>query len=165
MDFTQALAGANGNGRHGGGGIDAFDSIDAAPEFAPVPPGVYKARVARGELRKTKADDDCYRVRFEIVEGPHKGQSVFRTWTFNKPNSIAYAKRDLALFGLTTSDHLRAPFPPTDKDVSCRLVVALQRGDDGIEHNDVKRIDQVRIVDSPAARFMLPPGQSEGGSR
>jgi hypothetical protein len=45
-----------------------------------------------------------------------------------------------------------------------RLVVALQRGDDGIELNDVKRIDLLRVDESPAAEFMLPP-PGEGGTQ
>jgi hypothetical protein len=44
-----------------------------------------------------------------------------------------------------------------------RLVVALQRGNDGIERNDVKRIELVWADVSPAAAFMLPPG--EGGPK
>ena len=45
-----------------------------------------------------------------------------------------------------------------------RLTVALQRGDDGIERNDIKKIDLVRVDESPAAAFMLP-GQGEGGPK
>jgi hypothetical protein len=45
-----------------------------------------------------------------------------------------------------------------------RLVVALQRGDDGIERNDLKRIELVRVQESPAAAFLLPD-PSEGGPK
>jgi hypothetical protein len=65
------------------------------------------------------------------------------------------------MFGLGTTDRLLSPFPPAGKEYHCRLVVALQRGDDGIERNDIKRIDVLRVVDSPAAEFIIPP--SEGG--
>jgi hypothetical protein len=47
-----------------------------------------------------------------------------------------------------------------------RLVVALQRGGDGIERNDIKKIDVLGIDTHPAAAFALPPltGTTEGGN-
>lgn len=164
MDFTNAFDGTNGNGKpSGGGGIDAFDAAEPAPEFSPVPPGIYSGRVLRGEYVTTKAGADAYRLRFEIVEGAHAGKTVIRTWTFS-PKAIGYTKRDLAPFGLTTSAALLSPFPAAGREYFVRLVVAMQRGDDGIERNDVKRIDLIRIDESPAAGFMLPP-PDEGGPR
>jgi hypothetical protein len=46
-----------------------------------------------------------------------------------------------------------------------RLVVVLQRDDTGIERNDVKKIDIIRVDESPAAAFLLPPRQGEGGPK
>jgi hypothetical protein len=43
-----------------------------------------------------------------------------------------------------------------------KLVVALQTGNDGIQRNDVKRIDVLRVIDSPVAAYMLPES-GEGG--
>ena len=160
MDFTNAIPSANGKQARG---IDAFDAAEAAPEFTPIPPGVYSARVLRGEYCSTKAGADAYRMRFEVTDGPQVGKTVIRTWTFG-PKAIAYSKRDLAPFGLTTTAKLLAPFPEAGRDYFVRLVIALQRGDDGIERNDVKRIDLVRVDESPAAGFMLHP-QGEGGSK
>lgn len=84
-----------------------------------------------------------------------------RTWTFGA-KALPYTKRDLSPFGLSTSAQLLSPFPPAGKEYLVRLVVALQRGDDGIERNDVKKIDVLRVVDSPVAAFMLGE-QGEGG--
>ncbi|CAN5544632.1 hypothetical protein BH11PLA2_BH11PLA2_25200 [soil metagenome] len=145
------------------GGLAGFDAAAPAAEFTPLPPGIYSTRIVRGEYCSTKAGAEAYRMRWEVTEGPHAGQSVIRTWTFS-PKALPYSKRDLAPFGLTTSASLLSPFPPAGKDYVCRLVVALQKGDDGIERNDVKRIDVVRIDDSPAAAFMLS-GQGEGGPK
>jgi hypothetical protein len=155
MDFTSAIQSVN------GGGISAFDSTEPAPEYVPIPPGVYVGRVLRGEFCTTKSGNDGYRMRFEITEGPHAGRTVIRTWVFTT-RSLPYAKRDLAVFGLTNSAKLLTPFPEAGREYLVRLVVALQRGDDGAEWNDIKRIELVRVNESPAARFILP-GQSEGG--
>lgn len=158
MDFSKAIP--SGNGRPPGG-IDGFDGAEAAPEFTPLPPGIYSARILRGEFTTTKAGADAYRLRFQVTEGPDEGQTVIRTWTFG-PKALPYTKRDLAPFGLTTSAQLLSPFPEPGREYLVRLVVALQRGDDGIERNDVKKIDLLRVVESPAAAFLLPE-QGEGG--
>ena len=70
----------------------------------------------------------------------------------------------VAPFGLTTSAKLLSPFPEPGREYHVRLVVALQRGDDGVERNDVKRIDVLRVDESPAAAFILPP-PGEGGAK
>jgi len=150
------------------GGLAAFDVAEAAPEYSPLPPGIYTARVLRGEYCSTKAGADAYRLRFEVTEGPHKGRTLIRTWTFS-PKALPYTKRDLAAFGLTTSEQLLSPFPPVSREYSVRLVVALQRSDDGIERNDIKRIELIAVTDTPIAAFLLPPPasakQSEGGPK
>lgn len=161
MDFTAALPSSNGKPA---AGIDAFDAAEAAPEFKPLPPGVYMARILRGEFTTTKAGADAYRFRFQVTEGQHEGQIVPRTWTFG-PKAMPYTKRDLAPFGLTTSAKLLSPFPEPGREYHVRVVVALQRGDDGIERNDVKRIDIIRVDESPAAAYMLPQREGEGGTR
>lgn len=172
MNFMNAIPskndipaqGPHAKGPHAGaGGIDAFDSAEAAPEFTPLPPGIYKARILRGEYTTTKAGADAYRLRFEVTEGPHQGRTVIRTWTFG-PKALPYTKRDLAPFGLTTSAKLLSPFPEPGREYLVQLVVALQCGDDGIERNDIKRITLVCVNESPHAPYLLPkPG--EGGPR
>ena len=121
------------------GGLGRFDETAPAPDFAPLPPGIYTARVLKGEYTTTRAGADAYRIRFEVTEGPHAGKTVIRTWTFSE-RALPYTKRDLALFGLTTSAKLLTPFPEPGRDYIVRLVVALQRGDDGTEWNDIKRV-------------------------
>lgn len=153
MDFTNAIPSANGKPA---AGIDAFDAVEAAPEFVALPAGIYSARILRGEYCSTKAGAEAYRIRFQVTEGPHKGQTVIRTWTFGE-RALPYMKRDLSPFGLTTATALLSPFPEPGCEYLVRLVIAMQRGDDGINRNDVKRIDQVRKVESPATAFVLPP--------
>jgi hypothetical protein len=160
MDFTNAIPSTNGTPA---GGIDAFDAAEPAPEFTPLPPGIYSARILRGEYTTTKAGADAYRLRFEVTEGQHTGKTFIRSWTFGL-KAVGYTKRDLAPFGLTTSAKLLSPFPEPGREYLVRLVVTLQCGDDGIERNDVKRIDLIRVDEAPAAAFMLPP-QGEGGTR
>jgi len=127
------------NNNAGGGGLDAFDTTPPAPDFAPLPPGVYSARVLKGEYTTTRTGADAYRIRFEVTEGPHAGTTLVRTWVFT-PKALPYARRDLKPFGLTSSAKLLAPFPEPGRDYIVRLVVVLQRDDTGIERNDIKRV-------------------------
>lgn len=143
-------------------GLQGFDFVEPAPEISPLPAGIYLARVLHGELTVTKTSGvDAYRIRFEVIEGEHSGRTLIRTWTFGE-KAVSYTKRDLAVFGLTTMAQLRAEFPVPGKQSNVRLKVVLKRGDDGHEFNDIKRIQIVNVIDSPAARFRLPE-IDEGG--
>lgn len=160
MDFSNTVPSANGKPA---GGFAAYDTAVAALEFTPIPPGIYVARVLRGECTTTKAGEDAYRMRFEVTEGPQTGKTVLRTWTFG-PKALGYTKHALTPFGLTTTAELLSPFPPAGREYLVRLVVALQRGNDGREFNDIKRIEIIRVDESPAAAFMLPR-EGEGGPK
>lgn len=165
MNFTNAIPGTNGQPQPAdtGGGLSAFGTADTAPEFTPVPGGIYTARVHSGAVCTTQAGADAYRIRFEIAGGEQAGRTVVRTWTFGS-KALPYTQRDLAPFGLTTPADLLAPFPPAGKEYRVRLVVALQRGNDGIERNDIKRIELSLVTDTPDADFLLP-NRGEGGHK
>jgi len=158
--FNSAPAGAPSTP---GSGLTGFDSVAAAEEYKPLPPGIYVCRIVSGSIMQTKAGADAYKIAFEIDEGEHRRRRVSRIWTLSE-KAIAYAKRDLAAFGLTTSQALLSPFPPMGREYFVRLTVALQRGDDGREFNDVKRIDVLRSEESPAAKFLIDPATPEGGT-
>jgi hypothetical protein len=159
VDFSNVVSSAS----NSAGGLSAFDATEPAPEFSPLPAGIYFARAQKGEFCTTRAGADAYRMRFEVVEGPHAGKTIVRTWTFG-PRALPYTKRDLAPFGLTSSEKLLSPFPEAGREYHVRLVVALQRGDDGREFNDIKRIDVLRVTESPIASFVLPT-PPKGGTK
>lgn len=146
------------------GGIHNFDTAEAAPEYTPVPPGVYVARIKSGEYTSTRKGDDAYRMRFEITAGEQAGKTVVRTWTFSE-KAVGYSKRDLKAFGLTTSAQLLSPFPEAGREYKVRLVVAVQTGDDGITRNDIKNFTVLEVKDTADAEFLLPPEQGEGGPK
>jgi hypothetical protein len=73
MNYTNAIPSSNGKPP---GGIDGFNAAQAAPEFSPLPPGIYSARVQRGECCTTQAGADAYRLRFEIIDGEQQGKTV-----------------------------------------------------------------------------------------
>ena len=152
MDYVAALKNHH---LQAEGGIDAFDTVEAAPEFTVLPPGVYKARVLRGEYKTTKDGAEAYRILFEVVEGPYEGQIVGRTWTFGA-KALPYTKRDLTKLGLSTKVQLLSPFPEFGHDYIVQLVVVRRCDDNGTEWNDVKRIEVIDIEETPAARYAIP---------
>lgn len=160
MDYLHAFDGANGTPKKAEG-IGAFDAATPAPEYTPIPPGVYTARVVRGEFTTTRSGADAYRMRFAVVEGEHAGRTVIRTWTFSL-NAMQYTKRALEAFGLVTTAQLLAPFPEPGREYIVRLVVALQRRDNDITYNDIKRIEVTSVTDSPASAYILRH-DTEGG--
>src|SRR5262245_61573882 len=109
MDFTTAFDsarnGGNGIGRQPPSGLDAFDSAEPAPVYQPLPGGIYPARIVSVMVTQTRKGADAYRVVFEVTEGDQRGRRLSRTWVFSD-KAVGYAKRDLALFGLTTSKQL-----------------------------------------------------------
>jgi hypothetical protein len=158
MNFNDALPQSKPSG-----GIHNFDAVEPAPQMELIPGGVYIAVVVHGELVQTRSGNDGYRIKFKIIEGPHAGRFAFRTWSFSE-RALAYAKRDLAQFGLTSSAMLLAPFPPVGREYRVKLWIVLQRGDDGREFNDIKKLDVIRIDKSPIAEFILPT-QAGGGPK
>jgi len=158
MNYTDAF-----DRQHNAEELSAFDATQPAPSYDPLPPGVYSARVLKGEVIQTKTGADGYRLTFVISDGPHAGRTVAKTFAFT-PKSLPYSKRDLAAFGLTTSKQLLSPFPESGKEYIVRLVVALQRSNDGTEFNDIKRIEVLRVDESPIAQFIVSP-QNERGTR
>jgi hypothetical protein len=162
MNFNDAIPKTSAAGN--GGGIHNFDTVEAAPEFAPVPPGIYVGRVKSGGYTATRKGDDAFRLRFEITEGKEAGKTLVRTWTFSD-KAARYSKRDLAPFGLTTAAALLSPFPEPGREYRVRMVVALQTGDDGIQRNDIKNLTVLEVLDTPDAEFLLSPTQGEGGPK
>ena len=159
MDFMNAFDSApSGNGKPPSG-LDAFDN---AKPFQPLPGAVYTARVVSGQYTQTKAKgEDCYRMVFEVTEGTERGERIARVWTFGD-RAVRYAKRDLAAFGLSTAKQLLEPFPPTGREIYCKLTVALKRGDNGSEFNDVKRIDVLKAEDSAVKSYLIDPDAPGG---
>jgi hypothetical protein len=156
MNLSEIFNGA------GGGGLDAFDSTPPAPEMELLPPNVYDAVVIHGELVRTRSNNDGYRIRFRIVEGPYVGRIAFRTWSFSE-RALPYARRDLGQFGLTTSAQLLAPFPEVGRVYRVKLWVAVQCSDDGRTFNDVKKVQLVSVgpTTAPPAPPTAGPSASE----
>jgi len=71
--------------------------LPESPEYSVLPPGMYVAIIVDSEKKQTKAGDGAYMsLKFQIVDGEHKGRIVFHNMNlWNKSEqatSIAHAE-------------------------------------------------------------------------
>lgn len=139
--------------------IDIFNNATPAPKMEPIPAGLYNVRVVSGRSEQTKKGDDAYKIAFEIIEGPSAKRKLYRIFTLTE-KAAGYAKRDLEAFKITRGEQLLEVFPPVGQEVFCRLMVAVQRNDAGDVFNDIKRIDEIKFIDSANKQFLIDPNNA-----
>jgi len=146
----------------GGGGnddiFDRFDAAEAADDFKPLPRGAYIALAVGGRLEKARTGTDCYTFEFRVTEGEYTGRRVWLSRYFTHA-AIEYTKRDLKKFGINSGERLKAPFPAGRFVV--KLTIVVRKTDDGIERNEVKNIEVVRLQEPEADPYA--PGAAGAG--
>ena len=138
-----------------------FNETEAAPEYAPVPKGVYSTDLSSGELTNSGSGTPGYTLGFTIREGEFAGRRIWHTLWLTLA-AMPMTKRDLAKLGITRLDQLERPVPP---GIVCQLTVSLRTDDDGETRNRVTRYEVVEIrPDSTAdADFADPEAGTENG--
>jgi len=131
---------------------DAWNSTEAAAEFAPLPPGEYIAHVASGELFNAKSGTPGYKLAFRIADGEHTGRKLWHDLWLT-PAATAMSKRDLAKIGITSLPQLEQPVP---RGISCAVKVALRKSDSGGEYNSIRSFAVIGIDPPPADTFAPP---------
>ncbi len=131
----------------------AWDSTQAAAEFAPLPKSEYQCVAVAGELFTAKSGTAGYKITFEIAEGAYRGRKVWHDiWL--TPAALPLAKRDLAKLGIVSLEQLERPLPVC---YLCRVKVAIRSSDEGVEYNRVIAFERIGVVEvDPFA----PPGTS-----
>jgi hypothetical protein len=119
----------------------AWDATAAASDFAPLPAGIYTARIIGGELSTAKAGTPGYKLTFRVLEGEHAGRQVWHDLWLTAA-ALPMAKRDLAKIGVTALEQLEKPLPP---GMRCHVKLALRKNDDGTEFNRVRTFEVVGV--------------------
>ncbi len=130
---------------------EQWDKTEAADDFAPLPGGVYVARIVVGELTNAKTGTPGYKLEFKVLEGEHTGRH-FWTDIWLTPAALPMAKRDLGKLGVTSLDQLEQPLPP---GIRCKVRLVLRRDDDGTDYNRVRSFEVVGI-DEPELDAFAP---------
>lgn len=126
----------------------AWDSVEAAGDFSPLPAGKYLATATSGELGATRNGTSRYRVEFTISDGEHAGRRLPLD-IYLSTAALALAKRDLAKLGIERPDQMDRPLRP----VRVQLRVALRVEDDGTEYNRIRSFERLQhSVSTPKPR-------------
>lgn len=67
--------------------------------FEPLPEGDYRAVITDSEMKRTKAGDgEMLVLKFEVIDGEHKGRNIWARLNLDNPNKTAVdiAERELA---------------------------------------------------------------------
>ncbi len=138
----------------------AWDTTEAASDFAPLPAGEYVARIVSGELFTSKTNaTPGYKLSFRVLEGEHAGRQFWHdVWL--TPAALPMAKRDLGKLGVTSIDMLERPLPA---GIRCAVKLVLRRDDDGAEYNRVRAFAVVGI-DEPKRDEFAPDDPADADS-
>lgn len=140
-----------------------WNATDAAVEFAPLPRGVYVCHATGGELVTSRTNrTPGFKIEFTVIEGDFKGRKLWSDHWLT-PAALPATKRDLAKLGITSPEQMEQQLP---RWIRCNVTVVVRKGDDGIEHNEV-RLYEVLGIDKPEPDAFAPsdPGnvpESEG---
>jgi hypothetical protein len=126
---------------NGGNIRNIWNSVTAADDFAPLPPGEYTFRVLTGELFTAKKGTPGHKLTLEVTEGEYEGRRAWHDLWLTAP-ALPMTKRDLAKIGVTTLEQLERPLPA---GILIRGKVVLHRDDDGNEVNKLKRFGFVGV--------------------
>jgi hypothetical protein len=140
-----------------------FEETEAAPEYAPLPKGVYVAELSSAELTSSTTGTPGYTLGFTVNEGDLKGRRVWHTLWLT-PAAMPMTKRDLAKLGVVKLDQLERPVPP---GIICQLTVVVRTDDDGETRNRVTRYEVIEIRPDSTADDdfgVAGSGAGEGGA-
>lgn len=119
----------------------AWESTEAAADFAPLPAATYTARIVAGELFTAKSGTPGYKLAFKVLDGEHAGRQFWHdVWL--TPAAMPMAKRDLGRLGVKRIEQLDKPLPP---GIRVKAKVTLHRNDDGAEYNSVRSFEVIGV--------------------
>lgn len=138
--LTGILPGGN------GGSDDGFDifSVEAADEFGPLRKGSYVCIAESGRPSTSRSGTPGYEITFRVIEGDHAGRKVWKTFWLTA-DAAKYSRRDIQKFGFTSNDQLKEELPRERFVV--RLTLTVRKSEDGVEYNEVKTIELIRVQD------------------
>lgn len=114
-----------------------FDSIEAAPEYEPVPAGTYEVDFINGAWCRSSNGTTGYTCHFEIAAGEYRGRRIYHTLWLSEA-AMPYSKRELAKLGIDKLEQCEQPVPP---GIFCTVKVVERTEDNGSRSNRVVRME------------------------
>lgn len=82
-----------------------FKTIDDVVDFTPLPAGKYACKLADVEEASTQYGDEMWKLRFQVMEGPHAGRFIFDNMVFSEA-AMKRVKLICSRMGLDVSGEL-----------------------------------------------------------
>ena len=123
--------------------LSGFDAtqVDPAVDFEPIPAGKYLAIITESEMKPTKNGNGSFlELRFEILDGPHKGRLLWSRLNLNNPNELAVKIARAELSALCRSVGVVKPRDSAELH-NLPLVITVKckrRDDDGEIYNEIR---------------------------
>jgi len=99
--------------------------VEDAQDFTPIPDGEYLARVAEvDDTKPTQANDEMWRIRYEILEGEYAGRYIFDNLVFSA-KALKRVKLVFSRLGLDVTQDQEAEWLPAmiqDKQVKITVI-------------------------------------------
>lgn len=105
-----------------------FSKVNDVQDFTPLPAGRYLARLVGIEEASTQHGDEMWKLRFEVVDGPHAGRFIFDNLVFSDA-AMKRVKLICSRLGLDVSKELELS-PETLKGRTARLTVEVEPYED-----------------------------------
>lgn len=105
-----------------------FNTIEDAEDFSPIPEGKYACRMAEIEEASTKHGDEMWKLRLEVVEGPHAGRYLFDNLVFSQA-AMKRVKLICSRLGIDVSGEVDLT-PAMLKGRPCRVAVETEEYED-----------------------------------
>jgi len=134
--------------------------------FDPIPEGKYVAMITDSEMRQTKAMDGEYlSLRFEVLDGPHKGRLIWTNLNLrNKnPKAVEIATRNLA--SICRSVHHLTPLDDSEvlHNKPLKIKVTIREAQNGYDaSNEIRGYFPAtdappQVASNPASGGVTPP--------
>jgi len=130
--------------------------------FEAVPVGTYDMRVVESTATQSQKGKDMYKLKCEIVNGPHRGQKIFTQLVLSRDSPVALGifMRQMNVLGVS---HEFLGNNPTDEEIARKLLNARFTGQidirewNGQERNGVKNILPPSVDNTEDAAPLGPP--------
>lgn len=136
--------------------LHGFDANAVDPNFAfdPIPAGKYMAVIAASEMKKNKKGTGQYlELTFQVIEGEHKGRSLWARLNLDNPDATAVKIARAELSAVCRAVGVLAPKDSVELH-NLPLVIKVgmkNREDNGEPTNVIKGYEKKDAVARPAA--------------
>lgn len=127
------------------------DTTQDVEPYAPVPAGKYLAVITSSENTVTKAETGMYlKLVFQIIEGPHKGTSVFARLNLKNPNETAVRIARAELTSIRRATGVATPKDSVElHNIPIAITLATEiSSSDGVTRNVIRKYESAAVLRS-----------------